>query len=148
MKIIVWACICPVCRCPFSAYLVDCQNPQRDEIAHDKRSLLCNVCEQAFVSALYHALHKEGVDSRGLALSCLNLSALRKEAQRAGEPGKEASVGTDKPCGLFGHMHGMQNQGRDKGIPHRVSGVLESPHETLRGPTVLPPDPADGNGVM
>jgi hypothetical protein len=140
MKIVIWPCMCPVCRTAFSAYLADCINPQRDEVAHDKRSLLCNVCEQAFVAALFHALREEGVDSRGLALSRLSLSALRKEAQRAGESGKEATIGTGEPGSLFSGVHGLHDKGCDTDVSHGVPGVLDSPNETLRGSTVLPAD--------
>ncbi len=138
MKIIVWPCVCPVCRVAFSAYLADVFNPQRDEIAHDKRALLCNVCERKFLNLLYSSMERECGGLDGLASRLVSLSALRSEAQRAGEPGSQATVGTGEPSGLFDRVQGMHNGNRDEGVSSSVRGVLEAPESTLRGPTVLP----------
>lgn len=143
MKMTAWQCICPVCTYHFSAFMADCINPRRDVTDPSKRSLLCSNCERAFILALYAALQAEGVDSRGLALSCLNLSALPRKTQRAGESGREATIGTDQPSGLFSGLQGMHPQDRDEGVSRGVSSVMDAPHETLRGPTVLPAEPPE-----
>jgi hypothetical protein len=138
MRIISSACICPSCRHAFTAYLADVQNPERDELAPDKRALLCNICERSFVNRLFLAMAEEMCPNGQLPTLLLRLSAMCKEARRAREPGQEAEVGSGSPSGVPGRMQGMLDGDRDTDVSHGVSEHVESPHETLRGPTVLP----------
>ena len=143
MKIISWACVCPVCRYCFTAYLADVQNPERDEIAHDKRTLLCNVCERRFINRLYRAMIDEVTPDGPVSLERLCLSAMCTEAHRAREPRPEAEVGSGPPCGLPRGVQGLSPGDRDTDVPQCVSGVHEEAGETLRGATVLPADESE-----
>src|SRR5437868_6475222 len=129
MKMNAWQCICPVCRYHFAAFMPDVLAPHRDEIDSSKRGLLCACCERGFIHALFAQMKAEGVDSRGLALSCLNLSALRRNPQRASESGREAEIGTEPPRGLFSGVQGMHPQDRDEGVSRSVSGRMEATDE-------------------
>lgn len=140
MKILAWACICPVCREPFTAYLAECEDYQRDEVAHDRRALLCNVCERLFLSQLYSAIAEDVTRDGLLSTLRLRMSALRDEAQRAGEPGHEAQAGIGQPSGIRCDVQGLPLRDRDTMLSHRVSAAMDPAHETLRGPTVLPTD--------
>lgn len=125
MKIIAWACVCPVCRFTFTAYLSDRWQPRRDEVAHDKRRLLCNVCDRAFLNTL-HDILGEGVTKHGRSsLHELCLSAMQQEAHRTSEPGTQATAGTDNPHSVPDGMQGVSYPDRDEVFSDRVSGPME-----------------------
>ena len=137
MRVIQWPCICPVCRFDFTAYLADTQNPERDEVAHDRRALLCNVCERTFVNRLFAAMAEEMCPDGQLPTLLLRLSAMCKEARRAREPRPEAEVGSGPSSGFPGGVQGLPHGDRDTEVPQRIPGHVDPAHEALRGPTVL-----------
>lgn len=148
MRILSQRCICPVCRQHFTAFLAECENPQRDEVDRSQRALLCVVCERAFINSLYHAMRHDGAANGEFPISGVRLSALCPEAQGAGESGQSAQVGTDNPRGLSAGLQGMSDSDRNTAVSHRVSEHVDATPETLRGATLLPPDPVGEEGVM
>lgn len=131
MKILGHACICPMCRFAFTAYLADQYNPPVDEVAHDKRSLLCNVCDRAFLNTLFRVVQQEILSHGGLALDSLRLSALQQEAQRAGEPGQEAQAGTGETSSVSSGVQGLSHTDRDTLFQDRVPNPVGAPPDTL-----------------
>jgi hypothetical protein len=76
------------------------------------------------------------------------LSALLQEAQRAGESRSPTEVGTDEPGRVPAGLQGMSDGNGHTEVSHGVSSHMEPANETLRGPTLLPPDPDGEEGVM
>lgn len=141
MRIISQRCICPVCRDHFTAFLADTENPQLDEVDPSQRSLLCVVCERNFINSLYRDIFTELHNRGELPIERLRLSALLQEAQRAGESRSPTEIGTDQPGRVPAGLQGMSDGNGNTEVSHGVSGHLDPADETLRGPTLLPPDP-------
>lgn len=148
MRILSQRCICPACRQHFSAFLADCEHPQRDEVDPSQRALLCVMCERAFINSLYEAMRKELNLHGELSAFNLRVSALLQEAQRPGEPGPSAPAGTDQARRVSSHMQGVSDRDFFSEVSECIPKHVESTAEEVRESTVFPPDPVGEEGVM
>lgn len=140
MRIYQWACICPMCRVEFTAFTGDEVPPERDEVAYDKKSLLCNLCEHRFVNVLFQEIAGIMRTNDGMAYLEMRLPKMPATAPVAGEPASASPVVADQPTAFFARMRSLSSGQVAGGSEGGVSSRVDPPGEALRGPSHLPPE--------
>lgn len=140
MKIISHPFICPCCRLPGTAFLADCHKPPHDEIAPDKKSLLCNECERWFVNVLFQMVGKEVRGTYGMETLRRSVSALCPKAQSTGEPGPTAADSTGDPGRVPDEVPGLSPEQQHGNLPNVVLDSPTDAHPPMRGQALFPSD--------
>lgn len=134
MKVYQYSCICPICRVDFTAFLIDRLIPPQDEIAHDRKSLLCDQCERRFVNAVFRSFITAGVFPNGVPIDPVRLSALLRETHGSNKPVQAAADGTGEAARVLGEVSVLPN------VP--IAGASSAAN--LSG---VPPHGATGGGA-
>lgn len=138
MKVFQYQCVCPMCRVDFTAFCIDRLTPPADEVAYDRKSLLCDICERRWVNALFRSFKREGGFPGGITIDPVRLSAMLDATHGSDQHGSAAASVPNAADGLSGSLSILPNVPIAGGIPAADSSGRAANGGTGGGPHPLP----------